>query len=72
MQMVLFIDTGEIVVNDFQNGHDDLVVLDVETGEEKARVTTGSQTANGMFLSTGWDRDVYYCSISSIARLYVE
>jgi hypothetical protein len=72
MQMVLFIDTGEIVVNDFQNGYDDLVVFDIESGAEKARVSTGSQTANGMFLSTGWNRDVYYCSTSSIARMYVE
>ncbi len=72
MQMVLFMDTGEIVVNDFKDGKDNLLVIDIETGEEKARVATKSPTANGMFLSTGWNKDVYYCSISSIARVYAD
>ena len=72
MQLVLFLDTGEVAVNDFQKGFDEIVVFDVETGEEKGRVATESRTANGMFLSTGWNRDVIYCSIGSIARAYVE
>ena len=57
-------------VNDFKEGNDNLVIFDTITGFEKARVVTDSKTANGMFLSTGWDSDIYYCSISSIARLY--
>ncbi len=70
MQMVLFLDTGEIVVNDFQRKRDELVVFDVESGREKARVATGSGTANGMFLSPGWQRDVMYCSIGAISRVF--
>jgi hypothetical protein len=72
MQLVLFLDTGELMVNDFQRGHDELILFDLETGIEKGRVATESQTANGMFLSTGWERDVLYCSIGSVARVYVE
>ena len=72
MQMVLYSDTSEIIVNDFRTGFDNLVVLDIETGKEKGRVATQSTTANGMFLSPGWNRDVYYCSIGTIARGFIE
>jgi hypothetical protein len=72
MQMVLFSDTSEILVNDFRTGFDNLIVLDLETGKEKGRVATQSTTANGMFLSPGWDRDFYYCSIGAIARGFIE
>jgi hypothetical protein len=72
MQLVLFLDSGELAVNDFERGFDELVILDVESGREKARVATESRTANGMFLSTGWARDVLYCSIGSIARVHLD
>ena len=65
-------DTGEILVNDFRTGFDNLILLDLETGLEKGRVATQSTTANGMFLSPGWSRDFYYCSIGAIARGFVE
>ena len=71
MQMVLFSDTSEILVNDFRTGFDNLIVLDLETGKEKGRVATQSTTANGMFLSPGWNRDFYYCSIGAIARGFI-
>jgi len=72
MQMVIFLDSAEIVVNDFRNGFDHIVVFDIETGEERGCVATASRTANGMFLSTGWERDVIYCSIGTVARVFVE
>jgi hypothetical protein len=72
MQMVIFLDSAEIVVNDFRNGFDHIVVFDIETGEERGGVATASRTANGMFLSTGWERDVIYCSIGTVARVFVE
>jgi hypothetical protein len=71
MQMILYSDTSEIVVNDFKTGFDNLVVLDIETGKEKGRVATQSPTANGMFLSPGWSRDFYYCSIGTVARGFI-
>ena len=51
------------VINDFTNdGSDDLVVVDIATGELLDRVTTGSLVANGMFLTAGGNRDIFYCS----------
>ncbi len=77
MQPVLYADTGELVTNDFrylENGttSDDLVVLDLATGRMKARVATGAVRPNGMFLTPGWDRDLYYCTFETVARVRVE
>ena len=72
MQMVMFSDTKEIAVNDFRTGYDNVVIIDTITGEEKGRVPTESTTANGMFLSPGWERDIFYCSIGAIARAFIE
>ncbi len=70
MQPVVFVGSGELVINDFTaTGEDELVVVDVVTGEITSRVATGSRIANGMFLSAGDDRDVYYCSTLARARI---
>jgi hypothetical protein len=69
---VRYPDTGEVVVNDFRaDGTDDVVVLDLESGAEKARVSTGSQFQSVVFPSAGWGRDFYYCSFSTVARVSV-
>ena len=70
MQPVVFPESGELVINDFtQAQSDDLIVVDTKTGELLSRVATGSRIANGMFLAAGDDRDVYYCSTLSWARI---
>ena len=70
MQPVVFPESGELVINDYgADGIDWLVVVDVATGELLDRVDTGSRIANGMFLTAGADRDVYYCSTLSLARV---
>ncbi|MEM9032993.1 MAG: hypothetical protein AAGD18_00240 [Actinomycetota bacterium] len=70
MQPVVFPDSGELVINDFSDdGVDHLVVVDVGSGELLDRVDTGSRIANGMFLTAGTDRDVYYCSTLTLARV---
>lgn len=69
MQPVVFPETGELVINDFQPGDDQLIVVDIQTGEVIDRVSTGSHVANGMFLTPGGDRDVYYCSTYAVARV---
>ena len=70
MQPVVFPESGELVINDFtESGRDDLVVVDLESGELIDRVYTGSRIANGMFLSPGSDRDIYYCSTLGLARV---
>ena len=70
MQPVVFPESGELVINDFtEAGSDDLVAVDIETGALKARVPTGSRVANGMFLSPGPGRSLFYCSTGSVARI---
>lgn len=73
MQPVVFPDSAELVINDFTDeGIDDLIVVDVRTGELLDRVSTGSRIANGMFLTAGGQRDVFYCSTLSMARVVWE
>lgn len=74
MQPLLYPASGELVTNDFRylddgSTSDDLVVLDVATGRMKARVATGAVRHNGMFLTPGWDRDLYYCGFETVARI---
>ena len=70
MQPVVFPDSGELVINDFgADGVDYLIVVDVESGALVDRVDTGSRVANGMFLTAGDNRDVYYCSTLTLARV---
>lgn len=70
MQPVVFPESNELVINDFTNeGSDDLVVVDIATGALIDRVATGSRVANGMFLSAGGRRDVFYCSTLTLARV---
>ena len=70
MQPVVFPDSAELVINDFtQDGTDDLVVVDLRTGDLLDRVDTGSRIANGMFLTAGGNRDVFYCTTLCVARV---
>jgi hypothetical protein len=69
--MLLFPDTGELVTTDHdaEQFADDFVVLDIESGEERVRVATGSPLQSVVFHAAGFDRDVYYCSFSTLARV---
>jgi hypothetical protein len=52
-------------------GHDQLVVLDLDTGAEKARTVVPSPSQAFMFPAPGFGRDVYYQSLTTIARVVV-
>ena len=52
-------------------GHDELVVLDLDTGAEKARTAVPSPTQGFLFPAPGFGRDIYYQSLSTIARIEV-
>ncbi len=70
MQPIVYPESGELVINDFtEAGSDDLIVVDLVSGELLDRVSTGSTIANGMFLSAGPDRSVFYCSTLTLARI---
>ena len=70
MQPVVFPDSAEMVINDFtRDGTDDLIVVDIRTGDLLDRIHTGSRIANGMFLTPGGNRDVFYCTTLTVARV---
>ncbi len=52
-------------------GGDSLAVLDLDTGAEKARVEVPSAIQGFLFSAPGFGRDVYYQSLSVIARIVV-
>jgi hypothetical protein len=52
-------------------GSDQLVVLDLDTGVDKARVDVPSPTQAFLFPAPGFARDVYYQSLTTIARVAV-
>jgi len=68
-----FADTGEVLLGDHdQNrGTDQLVVLDIATGAEKARVDTGSPVQGVVFPCVGFGRDVYLVTLTTLTRVSV-
>ena len=52
-----------------RTGHDQLVVLDLDTGADKARVDVPSPSQGFLFPAPGFARDVYYQSLTTIARV---
>jgi hypothetical protein len=50
---------------------DDVVVLDLETGEERGRAHVPSMFQSVLFPAPGWNRDIYWCTFSTLARLEV-
>ena len=54
-----------------RSGRDSLVVLDLDSGEEKARVQVPSAAQGFLFPAPGFRRDLYYQSITTVARIEV-
>lgn len=52
-------------------GRDALAVLDLDTGEERARVGVPSPVQGFLFPAPGFGRDLYYQSLTTIARVAV-
>jgi hypothetical protein len=69
--LLLYPQTGELVVNDYRRLGEEVVLLDIETGQERARVRSGGLTQGVVFPSVGWERDLYWLSMGRLARIYV-
>ena len=52
-------------------GNDQLVVLDLDSGVDKARVDVPSPCQGFLFPAPGFGRDIYYQSATTIARVAV-
>jgi hypothetical protein len=70
--MVLYPDTGELAINDYRNFGEEVVLLQIETGAEIARVRSGGLTQGVVFPSAGWGRDFYWSSMGRLARIFVQ
>lgn len=68
--LVLFADTGELVADDHdRDAGDALVVVDVATGDVRARVAVDSPAQSVVFGAPGTRRDHYFVSLSTVARI---
>jgi hypothetical protein len=70
---LLFADTGELVTNDHdpERGMDQIVVLDIASGEERVRVDSASPWQSVLFPAVGFADDVYLCSFTTLTRVAV-
>lgn len=68
--MVRYPETGDVITNDHDpTTGDALVVVDIATGETRARVDVQSPAQSVVFGAPGPARDFYYVSLSTIARV---
>jgi hypothetical protein len=65
--------SGQLLSYDYDHdrGLDQAVVLDVESGQELARVDTASPVQCVLFPAWGWHDDVYLSTFTTLTRLHV-
>ena len=61
-----------VVTNDYRRHGEEVVVLDITTGDERARVRVGGLMQGVVFPSSGWNRDLYWSSMGRLARIFVQ
>jgi hypothetical protein len=69
--MLLYPQTGELVINDYRRGREEVVLLAIESGEELGRVRCGGLNQGVVFPSPGWGRDFYWSSMDRLTRVFV-
>ena len=69
MQPVVFLESGELIINSYENNSDHIAVINIENGELIKKIDLKSPLANGMFLTPGTNNDIYYCSTLTIAKI---
>jgi hypothetical protein len=69
--MILDAASGDLITNDYRHGGEEVVVLDIETGAERGRARIGGITQGVVFPSVGWGRDLYWCSMRRVARVFI-
>lgn len=70
--MILYPSSGELFVNDYRRRGEDIVLLQIETGQELGRVRSGGLMQGVVFPSVGWNRDIYWSSMGKLARVFVQ
>ncbi|MGI9134622.1 MAG: hypothetical protein ACR2I0_11900, partial [Rhodoferax sp.] len=69
--MLLYPESGELVLNDYRRWGEEVVLLDISSGAERGRVRSGGVMQGVVFPSVGWGRDLYWSSMGRLARIYV-
>lgn len=77
---IYYPDTGEIVTSDYQSlktlrglrEGENSVVLDITSGQEKARLPMGNYMQSAVFPAPGWGRDYYWLGLDRLTRIAVE
>jgi len=77
---IYYPDTGEIVTSDYQSlktmrglrEGENSVILDIESGQEKARIAMGNYMQSAVFPAPGWGRDFYWLGLDRLTRIAVE
>ena len=71
--LLLAPESGALVTGDFDAGRgvDQVVVVDIETGDELARTDTGSPVQSVLFPAAGFEDDFYLCTFTTITRVSV-
>jgi hypothetical protein len=71
--MLLLPETGQIMTADYRPelGCEQVVVLDITSGKEVARVSTTSPIQSAVFPAIGPRGDIYWCSMTTITRISV-
>lgn len=69
---IVWPDTGEVLLahHDPVAG-ESAVIVDLDTGAERARVATGSPIQSVLFPAAGFGRDAYLCSFTTLTRIFV-
>ena len=69
--MVRYPESGELVTfdHDPERMSEDVVVLDITSGEELARAATGSAVQGVLFPAPGFDGDVYAVTFAGVSRI---
>lgn len=75
--MILEPERGHLITNDYRkpgmgHGGESVVILDISTGAELARAHVGGLMQGVVFPSPGWARDIYWCSMQKLARIWVD
>ena len=70
--MLLYPSSGEMVINDYRQHGEEVVVLNISSGLELARVRSGGVMQGVVFPSAGWGRNFYWSSMGRLARVYVQ
>ncbi|CAG4922975.1 hypothetical protein [Acidithrix sp. C25] len=69
--MVYLRDEGLVVSDDYdlERNIAQMVILEIESGDEVVRVDTGSPVQSVLFPAVGFNHDLYLCTFSTISRI---